>query len=88
VRSRHIRARPQVSATITHGEAFQVTVHGTAHEVDLSQPKHSPFRAYLIQTYGDDRNEWEASAPHARIHPKKLFTYYNPHGVPPAPDLP
>lgn len=85
-RFRHIRARPQVSATVTHGEAFQVTVHGTAQEADLFQPQHGPFREYLIQTYGDSWNEWGASAPYACIQAKKMFTYSNPHGVPPASD--
>src|SRR5215218_11487906 len=40
VRFRHIRARPQVSATHLPGEELAVTAHGTASMVDVKAPEH------------------------------------------------
>jgi hypothetical protein len=43
VRFRHIRARPDVSATHIEGEPFAVTVHGRAHIHDLRDPEAAGF---------------------------------------------
>lgn len=51
-RVRHLRSRPQVSATHTRGEDECVIVHGTAREVDLRSPEHAGFRDYLREVYG------------------------------------
>jgi uncharacterized pyridoxamine 5'-phosphate oxidase family protein len=75
MRFRHIRARPQVSATVTHGEEVAVIVHGKAREVDTSAPEHSDFRDYLLDVYGESWNDWGAAAPYAVIEPARMFTY-------------
>src|SRR6478609_10678016 len=48
MRFRHIRARPQVSATHLPGEELGVTVHGRAVPVDVSA---GPFRQALLDVY-------------------------------------
>ncbi|HUY23604.1 MAG TPA: pyridoxamine 5'-phosphate oxidase family protein [Acidimicrobiales bacterium] len=50
VRSRHLRERPQVSATHLPGEEFAVTVHGSAVPVDVSSTD-SGFRRCLLDVY-------------------------------------
>lgn len=75
MRFRHIRARPAVSATVTHGEEFAVVVHGTAQEVDLGAPEHRGFRDYLGEVYGSDWEDWGSEAPYARIEPARMFTF-------------
>ena len=75
MRFRHIRARPQVSATITHGEEFAVVIHGTARQIALADEP--GFRDHLVDTYGP---EW-IDSPQARgasfawIEPAKMFTF-------------
>jgi nitroimidazol reductase NimA-like FMN-containing flavoprotein (pyridoxamine 5'-phosphate oxidase superfamily) len=60
VRARHIRARPQVSATHLPREEFAVTVHGRAAPVDVRVPEGAELRKTLLEVYtpryGD---EWE-----------------------------
>src|SRR5213078_4212038 len=51
VRFRHIRARPDVSATHMEGEPFAVTVHGRAHISDLRNPEAAGFREALVEVY-------------------------------------
>jgi len=51
VRWRHIRARPQVSATHLPGEEFAVTVHGRAVPVDLRAPAGAGLRDTLLEVY-------------------------------------
>jgi hypothetical protein len=74
-RFRHIRARSQVSATVTRGEQFAVIVHGTAQEIDMGAAESAPFREYCVEVYGEEWNEWGAGAPYARIEPATMFTY-------------
>lgn len=79
VRIRHIRKRPQVGGSIAHGEAFAVTVHGRAVEVDLTgDPEGRAFRDHLLEIYGPDWETWAAGAPYVRIEPDMMFTYLNP----------
>ena len=83
VRFRHLRARPQVSATHVRGEELAVVVHGTATLVDPDAPEHRGFRDYLEETYGD----WGSCGrgnPYARIEAVKMFTFGGIEG--PAPD--
>ena len=60
VRARHIRARPQVSATHLPREEFAVTVHGRAVPVDIRAAEGVGLRETLLEIYvpryGD---EWE-----------------------------
>lgn len=75
LRFRNIRKRPQVSATITHGEDFALVVHGTAREIDLRADEHEGLRDYIGEVYGRDRIEWFSDHPYAWIEPKRMFTF-------------
>ena len=77
VRFRHIRARPQVSATHLPGEHLSVTVHGRAVEVDVSE---GGFRQALLDVYVPRYGaQWERfmdSGPvYARIDAERMFTF-------------
>ena len=75
VRFRHIRVRPQVSATHIRGEELVVTVHGTAHEIDKASGQYEGFKDVLREKYGADLDSsgfWE-SAPYAYIEPRVMF---------------
>src|ERR1700704_73446 len=50
-RLRHIRSRPQVSATHLPGEELSVTVHGTAVPVDLKAEANAGLRQTLLDIY-------------------------------------
>jgi uncharacterized pyridoxamine 5'-phosphate oxidase family protein len=80
VRFRHIRARPDVSATHIEGEPFAVTVHGRAHEVDLRDPALAGFRAALEEVYapryGGEWIGWAQANPYARIEARRMFTFH------------
>jgi len=84
VRFRHLRRRPKVSAAHVRGEQLAVIVHGTAVEVDLSDPAQRDFRGYLLEVYGPDWEEWGAGAPYARIEPETMFAAWLPAGSPEA----
>src|SRR3989440_7139428 len=81
VRFRHIRARPQVSATHLPGEELAVTVHGRAVPVDVED---GPFREALLEVYVPRYGpEWERdfldSGPqYARIEADRMFTFHMP----------
>ncbi|UGS36462.1 pyridoxamine 5'-phosphate oxidase family protein [Capillimicrobium parvum] len=49
VRFRHIRERPEVSATHLPGEHLAITVHGTAEMIDVGAPEHAEFRGGALQ---------------------------------------
>jgi hypothetical protein len=51
VRARHVRARPQVSATHLPREEFAVTVHGRALPVDVRTPEGAGLRETLLEVY-------------------------------------
>src|SRR5919204_2601749 len=51
VRFRHIRARPQVSATHLPGEELAVTVHGRAEPIDVKANEYAGFRRALLEIY-------------------------------------
>jgi len=81
VRFRHIRRRPQVSATHLPGEELAVTVHGRAVPVDISSEEHAGFRRTLLEVYVPRFGpEWEAfldSGPtYARIDAHRMFTFH------------
>ena len=81
VRFRHIRARPQVSATHLPGEELSVTVHGRASMVEVRDPAAADFRQALLDVYvpryGPEWEEFLDSGPlYARIDAERMFTYY------------
>ncbi|HEX5618379.1 MAG TPA: pyridoxamine 5'-phosphate oxidase family protein [Solirubrobacteraceae bacterium] len=78
LRFRHIRARPQVSATHLPGEQLGVTVHGRAEAVDVSE---GAFRQALLDVYVPRYGEgWEKfldSGPvYARIEPERMYAFF------------
>ena len=80
VRFRHIRARPQVSATHLPGEELGVTVHGRAEMVDVSS---GGFRDTLLEVYvpryGPEWEQFLDSGPvYARIAAERMFAFYFP----------
>jgi hypothetical protein len=87
VRYRHLRARPQISATHLPREELAVTVHGRAVPLDVHAPEARDFRATLFEVYGPrfGNEEWErflegaddpAAAPvYTRIAPDRMFTF-------------
>jgi Pyridoxamine 5'-phosphate oxidase len=83
VRFRHIRERPQVSATHLPGEHLAVSVHGTAEIVDVNAPAHAELKQTVlgiyVPRYGDRWADMlEAGAVYARIHPTRMFTFSMP----------
>jgi hypothetical protein len=81
VRFRHIRARPQVSATHLPREELAVTVHGRAIAVDIRSPEHAGFRRALLEVYepryGREFEQFIDSGPvYARIDAERMFALY------------
>ena len=86
VRFRHIRARPQVSATYLPGEELSVTVHGRAVEVDVRSEAGAELRRALLEIYVPRYGpEWETfldSGPlYARIDAERMFTFHMDAGA-------
>ena len=85
VRTRHLAARPAVSATWIDGERHAVVIHGTAARVDLDDPAEAGFRACLVEVYaprfGDGWIDWAASsAVYHRIEPRRMYASRLPEG--------
>ena len=83
IRFRHIRARPQVSATHLPGEDLAVTVHGRAVPVDVAADAERGFRRALLDVYvpryGPEWEEFLDSGPvYARIDADRMFTFAMP----------
>jgi hypothetical protein len=84
VRFRHIRNRPQVSATHVPGEELAITVHGRAVPVDIHAAEGSGFRKALLDVYvpryGPDwEQEFLNRGPvYARIEAHHMFTFAMP----------
>lgn len=83
VRFRHLRQRPQVSATHLPGEELAVTVHGRATILDMDAPEQAEFRRTLLDIYVPRYGpEWEdmlrQGALYARIDPDRMFTFSMP----------
>jgi uncharacterized pyridoxamine 5'-phosphate oxidase family protein len=81
LRFRHIRKRPQVSATHLPGEQLAVTVHGWAVPVDVGSPADADFRRTLLEIYtpryGDKWEKFLDSGPiYARIEAERMFTFH------------
>jgi nitroimidazol reductase NimA-like FMN-containing flavoprotein (pyridoxamine 5'-phosphate oxidase superfamily) len=80
LRFRHIRKRPQVSATHLPGEELAVTVHGRAVPLDIKSEESAGFRAALLEVYiplyGDGYERFVDSGPvYARIEADRMFTF-------------
>jgi nitroimidazol reductase NimA-like FMN-containing flavoprotein (pyridoxamine 5'-phosphate oxidase superfamily) len=87
VRFRHIRERPQVSATHLPGEELAVTVHGRAVAVDVSSEAEAEFRRTLLEVYTPRYGaEWEkfldSGVVYARIEAERMFTFRMSDGQP------
>ena len=85
LRFRHIRARPQVSATHLPGEELAVTVHGRAVPIDVRGEQNAGFRRALLEIYvpryGPQWEEFLDSGPvYARIDADRMFTFSTPPG--------
>jgi hypothetical protein len=82
VRFRHIRARPQVSATHLPGEHLAVSVHGRAELVDMAAPEHAGLRRTILDIYLPRYGaEWETNimdsgAAYARIEADRMFAFH------------
>ncbi len=80
LRIKHIRRRPDVSATHLPGEELAVTVHGRAVPIDLAAPEHAGFRDTLLEIYTPRYGaDWEtfldSGVVYARIEAAKMFTF-------------
>jgi hypothetical protein len=84
VRFRHIRARPQVSATHLPGEELGVSVHGRAELIDIGDPAQAGFRQAVLDIYVPRYGaSWETefldSGPaYARIEAQRMFAFHMP----------
>jgi hypothetical protein len=75
-RFRHIRKRPQVSATHLPGEELAVTVHGQAIPVDVDDDFRQALLDIYVPRYGPEWEKFLDSGPvYARIAPERMFTY-------------
>jgi nitroimidazol reductase NimA-like FMN-containing flavoprotein (pyridoxamine 5'-phosphate oxidase superfamily) len=76
LRFRHIRARPQVSATHLPGEELAVTVHGRASMVDVVGGLRQALLDVYVPRYGPEWEEFLDSGPvYARIDAERMFTF-------------
>ena len=84
LRFRHIRARPEVSATHVPGEELAVTVHGKAVPVDIHGEDGAGFRRTLLDIYVPRYGpQWEkefldAGPVYARIEADRMFAFAMP----------
>jgi uncharacterized pyridoxamine 5'-phosphate oxidase family protein len=81
LRFRHIRARPNVSATHLPGEELAVSVHGRAVTVDVRSGEGAELRRTLLDIYvpryGPGWEEFLDSGPvYARIDAERMFTFH------------
>ena len=80
VRLKHIRARPDVSATHLPSEEFAVTVHGCGAFVDVRVPEGDGLRRALLDIYvpryGPDWEEFlDRIGVYVRIEARRIFTF-------------
>jgi uncharacterized pyridoxamine 5'-phosphate oxidase family protein len=86
LRFRHIRQRPQVSATHMPVEAFSVTTHGRASEIDAATHDEGGLRQMLLDYYGARFGESAsaifegAGVAYARIDAERMFTFFLDEG--------
>jgi hypothetical protein len=79
LRLRHIRARPQVSATYLPGEELAVTVHGRAVPVEVSGGFRQTLLDVYVPRYGPEWEQFLGSGPvYARIEADRMFGFWMP----------
>lgn len=82
LRFRHIRRRPQVSATYMPGEELSVTTHGRAVETDVATHDEGGLRRTLLDYYAERFGEGataifdDPGVAYARIEAERMFTFY------------
>jgi hypothetical protein len=79
-RFRHLRARPQVSATHLPGEELAVTVHGRATEIPVEGAFRQALLDIYVPRYGESwvRDILDAGSVYARIDAERMFTFAMP----------
>ncbi|MFN2479695.1 MAG: pyridoxamine 5'-phosphate oxidase family protein, partial [Pseudonocardiaceae bacterium] len=87
VRFRHIRNRPQVSATHLPGEELAVTVHGRAVPIDIHSDAGAELRQTLLEVYVPRYGpQWEqfldSGSVYARIDANRMFTFHGSQNRP------
>ncbi|MGB3328314.1 MAG: pyridoxamine 5'-phosphate oxidase family protein [Thermomicrobiales bacterium] len=95
LRMRHIRERPDVSATHLDGERLGIMIHGTAEIIDQDSAAFTEFFDCVAAIYGDWwpkqmaawREEWGEPAPYARIAAERMHIFASREqiGLPPLP---
>lgn len=75
LRFRHLRRNDAVSAAHTRGEELSVLVHGSAVEVETSDPREELLHDFFREVYGPDYDSWGfwGKAGFWRIEPKLMF---------------
>ena len=78
LRFRHIRKRPQVSATYLPGEENSVTTHGRAVEIDARTHDDGGFAEVVVGYYSArfDGAEAMLDSAYARIEAERMFTFH------------
>ena len=79
LRFRHLRQRPQVSATYLPSEEISVSTHGRAFEIDARSHDEGGFAEVVIEYYSARLDGAEAmldSAAYARIEAERMFTFH------------
>jgi len=80
VRIRHIRSRPQVSATHVPGEELSVTVHGKAVLLDMRAGQNAGLRRVLLELYtpryGPEWEDFLDANVRVRIDADRMFTFH------------
>src|SRR3954470_3483250 len=76
VRLRHIRTRPQVSATHLPGEELAVTVHGRAAPIDVGGGFRQALLDIYVPRYGPGWEKFlDSGVMYARIEAERMFTF-------------
>jgi nitroimidazol reductase NimA-like FMN-containing flavoprotein (pyridoxamine 5'-phosphate oxidase superfamily) len=82
LRIRHLRRRPQVSATHVPEESFAVTVHGEGTLINLTEPPGASLRATLLDLYvpryGPEWEQFLDANVCARIEARRMFVFHMP----------
>jgi hypothetical protein len=75
VKSRHLRARPAISASHVEGETFAVFTHGEAEFLDVGNPVRDELEVYLTAHYGSSPATWAPAIDYVRIRPRWCVAY-------------
>jgi hypothetical protein len=75
MRSRNLKARPAVSASVAHGEQFAMIVHGRAVPIDFEAAAHADARVCFNETYGEGWEDFARPNSYFVIEPERVFTF-------------